>query len=44
MRELAPWFDTCPIAEHDRLKIGRTNAQKLFKLQRGVSGIVERAA
>ena len=32
MRELAPWFDTCPISENDRLKIGRTNAQKLFKL------------
>ena len=32
MRELTPWFDTCPISENDRLKIGRTNAQKLFKL------------
>jgi 2,3-dihydroxybenzoate decarboxylase len=33
MRELAPWFDTCPISENDRLKIGRTNAAKLFKLR-----------
>lgn len=32
MRELAPWFDVCPISEADRLKIGRTNSQKLFKL------------
>ncbi len=32
MRELAPWFDTCPISENDRIKIGRTNAQNLFKL------------
>jgi gamma-resorcylate decarboxylase len=28
----ANWFDTCPISEHDRLKIGRTNAMRLFKL------------
>ena len=33
MRELVPWFDTCPISENDRLKIGRTNAAKLFKLK-----------
>jgi 2,3-dihydroxybenzoate decarboxylase len=33
MHELAPWFDTCPISENDRLKIGRTNAEKLFKLK-----------
>ena len=26
------WFDSCTIAENDRLKIGRTNAQALFKL------------
>ena len=32
MKELAPWFDICPISENDRLKIGRANAQKLFKL------------
>jgi gamma-resorcylate decarboxylase len=32
MRELAPWFDSCPISENDRLKIGRTNAEKLFKI------------
>ena len=28
----ALWFDRAPIGEADRLKIGRTNAQKLFKL------------
>jgi hypothetical protein len=27
------WFDDAPIGEADRLKIGRTNAQKLFKLK-----------
>ena len=29
----ALWFDDAPIGEADRLKIGRTNAQKLFKLK-----------
>ena len=29
----ALWFDECSISEADRLKIGRTNAVKLFKLQ-----------
>ena len=28
----AEWFDAAPISEADRLKIGRTNAQKLFRL------------
>jgi predicted TIM-barrel fold metal-dependent hydrolase len=28
----ATWFDSCTISEIDRLKIGRTNALKLFKL------------
>jgi gamma-resorcylate decarboxylase len=28
----ARWFDACPISENDRLKIGRTNARRLFKL------------
>ena len=28
----ALWFDACPIAEADRRKIGRTNAERLFKL------------
>jgi gamma-resorcylate decarboxylase len=32
MREAASWFDACPISENDRVKIGRTNAQRLFKL------------
>ncbi len=26
------WFDGCPISEPDRLKIGRDNARRLFKL------------
>ena len=28
----ANWFDACPISEHDRLKIGRENARRLFRL------------
>jgi 2,3-dihydroxybenzoate decarboxylase len=28
----ANWFDSCSISEADRLKIGRTNSLKLFKL------------
>jgi 2,3-dihydroxybenzoate decarboxylase len=28
----ANWFDACAIGENDRLKIGRTNARRLFKL------------
>jgi 2,3-dihydroxybenzoate decarboxylase len=28
----ARWFDACPISENDRIKIGRTNARRLFKL------------
>ncbi|MGF6884804.1 putative TIM-barrel fold metal-dependent hydrolase [Nocardia sp. GAS34] len=32
MYEIAPWFDSCPISENDRVKIGRTNAAKLFGL------------
>jgi len=29
----AVWFDTATISEDDRMKIGRTNALKLFKLK-----------
>lgn len=29
----AQWFDAATISEEDRIKIGRTNAQKLFKLK-----------
>jgi len=29
----AKWFDTASISETDRIKIGRTNAAKLFKLE-----------
>ena len=28
----AEWFDVVPLSEGDRLKIGRTNALKLFNL------------
>jgi predicted TIM-barrel fold metal-dependent hydrolase len=28
----AQWFDACPISEADRIKIGRGNAQRLFRL------------
>ena len=31
----ADWFDACSVSEADRVKIGRTNAQKLFKLDAG---------
>ena len=27
------WFDACPIGEEDRYKIGRSNSEKLFKLE-----------
>ena len=27
------WFDHCPIGEEDRYKIGRSNSEKLFKLE-----------
>lgn len=30
--EISPWFDSCPISENDRQKIGRDNAAKLFRL------------
>jgi 2,3-dihydroxybenzoate decarboxylase len=30
--QAAQWFDHASIAEADRMKIGRTNAQKLFGL------------
>jgi gamma-resorcylate decarboxylase len=30
--DAAGWFDAAPLSEGDRLKIGRTNALKLFKL------------
>lgn len=30
VEESTTWFDTCPISETDRLKIGRTNAEKLL--------------
>jgi predicted TIM-barrel fold metal-dependent hydrolase len=30
----AVWFDAATISEDDRQKIGRTNARKLFKMDR----------
>jgi gamma-resorcylate decarboxylase len=32
MEDAANWFDNTPLSDADRLKIGRTNAIKLFKL------------
>lgn len=32
MEEISSWFDTCPISENDRFKIGNGNAAKLFNL------------
>jgi predicted TIM-barrel fold metal-dependent hydrolase len=32
MDKAASWFDYCPISEPDRLKIGRSNAQRLLGL------------
>lgn len=32
MTEISTWFDNCSISENDRVKIGRTNAQKLFNI------------
>jgi len=34
--EAATWFDSCPISEPDRAKIGRENAAKLFNLKAAV--------
>lgn len=28
--EIAPWFDSAPISDNDRIRIGRTNAANLF--------------
>ena len=33
--EAATWFDSCPISEPDRARIGRENAAKLFNLKIG---------
>jgi predicted TIM-barrel fold metal-dependent hydrolase len=30
MREAADWFDNAAISENDRVKIGYTNARRLF--------------
>jgi len=35
MSEAAEWFDAAEISEADRLKIGRTNALKLFGIATG---------
>lgn len=32
--EAAGWLDTCPISDADREKIGRSNAERLFRLDR----------
>ena len=33
MAQAAAWFDHLPISEADRVKIGRTNAQRVLKLE-----------
>ena len=33
MNEIGPWFDACAIADADRIRIGRTNAERAFKLK-----------
>jgi 2,3-dihydroxybenzoate decarboxylase len=33
VEDAATWFDSAPISEPDRIKIGRTNAIRLFKLK-----------
>lgn len=33
MQQAAEWFDNMPVAEYDRLKMGRLNAMKLFHLE-----------
>ena len=33
MKQAAEWFDNMPVAEYDRLKMGRLNAMKLFHLE-----------
>ena len=35
--EAATWFDSCSISEHDRVKIGRENAAKLFNLEAAIA-------
>jgi predicted TIM-barrel fold metal-dependent hydrolase len=35
----ADWFDAASISESDRLKIGRLNAVKLFKLDQTASNV-----
>ncbi|SDM04490.1 hypothetical protein [Nonomuraea jiangxiensis] len=37
MDELSPWFDTCPISNNDREKIGRTNSEKLLGLNKSAA-------
>mgnify|MGYP002624385045 CR=1 FL=1 len=32
MEQIASWFDTCPISENDRVKMGYQNAAKLLKI------------
>ena len=37
MREAADWFDNAAISENDRVKIGRSNSEKLFRLNQPVA-------
>jgi gamma-resorcylate decarboxylase len=42
--ELTPWFDSCPISDADRQKIGRDNSFELFHLDRTRRSTSARAA
>lgn len=33
MDDIASWFDSAPISENDRIKIGKTNSESLFRLK-----------
>ncbi len=33
MREAADWFDSAAINDNDRIKIGKSNSRKLFRLK-----------
>jgi len=37
MREAAEWFDNAAINDNDRVKIGRSNSEKLFRLKQPVA-------
>ena len=44
MQEQSDWFESLPISENDRLKIGRANAQQLLRLELTTTAEQHRAA